>query len=361
MVSRLSLLFCILGILLSGCSVSSPTPSATKNSATVIKADYWPSNGWKTSRPEDQQMDSQKLAQMVEAAGQPLMNIHSILVIRHGYLVSETYFTPYKAETQHELQSITKSFMATLVGIAIDKGYINSVSYRVLDFFPGRTFKNQDSRKAAMTLEDLLTMRSGLDWDESLIQQIVYQSDWVQSTLDLPMKSQPGTEFNYCTMCTHVVSAILKQATGMSALDFAKKELLGPLGITNYTWPADPQNISYGGFGLKLTPRDMAKLGFLYLNQGVWDGKQIVSSAWVKSVTQMHVNAGTRQGLNYGYQWWIYPRFGAYAALGYDGQTVFVVPDLDLVIVATAQTVGHEHDEIFNLIDNYIIPAVRES
>jgi CubicO group peptidase (beta-lactamase class C family) len=266
--------------------------------------DYWPTQDWRSSTPEEQGMDSHRLALMLEAVKQERLPLHSLLVIRNGYLVSETYFPPYDENSREELYSCTKSFIATLVGIAIDQGYIDSVQQPVLDFFAERSFENRDAAKQAMTVEDLLTMRSGLDWEEGdPAYQAMYQSpDWVKFVLDKPMREQPGRQFNYCSGCSHVLSAIVQEQSGMNTRDFAQKELFEPLGITNMNWSVDSTGIPIGGWGLQITPREMAKLGYLYLHNGTWGGQQIVSAGWVKSATQMHTHTDSPQVAGYGYQ-----------------------------------------------------------
>jgi CubicO group peptidase (beta-lactamase class C family) len=159
----------------------------------------------------------------------------------------------------------------------------------------------------------------------------------------------------YCSGCSHLLSAIIQKQTGMNTRDFAQGELFEPLGIRDAVWSTDSTGIPIGGWGLQLTPREMAKLGYLYLNGGVWDGRRIVSAEWVKTATQKHT--GTDSDLGYGYQWWTYPRWGAYAGLGRYGQTIFVIPDLSLIVVTTAALEGH--DPIFDLIEDYIVPAVE--
>jgi CubicO group peptidase (beta-lactamase class C family) len=304
-------------------------------------------------------MDAAKLALMLDSVRQQNVDLHSLLVIRNGYIVSETYFGSTTPETRREIYSVTKSFIATLVGIAIDKGLISGVERPVVEFFPDRSFANLDAAKQAMTLEHVLTMTTGLDWTEGdpAYRQIYGSRDWVQSMLDEPMRSPPGSPFNYCSGCSHLLSAIIQRQTGMNTRDFAQRELFGPLGITGAAWDTDTTGIPIGGWGLKLTPREMAKLGYLYLNGGMWDGRQIVSSEWIETATRKHT--ATDSELGYGYQWWTYPRWGAYAALGRYGQTIFVVPDLDLIVVTTAALDGH--DPIFDLIDRTIIPAVEPS
>jgi CubicO group peptidase (beta-lactamase class C family) len=326
---------------------------------TPASTPYWPTQGWRTSTPAEQGMDAGKLALMLDAVRQRNLDLHGLLVIRHGYIVSETYFGSNAPDTRHDLWSVTKSFISTLVGIAIDKGLIAGVERPVGDFYPGRSFANWTPAKQAMTLEDLLTMRTGLDWPEedATFRSLYASGDWVKFVLDEPMRSQPGPEFLYCSGCSHVLSAIVQRQAGINTRDFARRELFEPLGIRDLAWETDRTGIPIGGWGMQLTPRDMAKLGYLYLHDGLWDGRQIVSADWVKAATAKHTASDT--DLGYGYQWWTYPRWGPYAALGRYGQTIFVVPNLDLIVVTTAALDGH--DPIFDLIDQYIVPAVEPS
>jgi CubicO group peptidase (beta-lactamase class C family) len=350
----------LLGMLVAGCAQPAPTaaPSSVPEPPSAQDS-YWPTSGWRTSPPAAQGMDPHKLALLQQAIQQQQLNLHSLLIIRNGYIVSETYFQPYTAQTPHELYSVTKSVIATLVGIAIDKRSIDGVDHPVIDFFGGSSFEHPDARKDAMTLEDLLTMRSGLDWQEQdATFWAMYQSDnWVKFMLDIPMDEQPGQQFRYCSGCSHLLSAIIQQRTGINTRTFAQSALFDPLGISAVTWEQDRQGIPIGGWGLQLTPRDMAKLGYLYLHNGTWDGQQIVSAAWIKAAVQRHTATDSQLGLGYGYQWWTYPTLGAYAALGRYGQTIFVIPDLQMVVVTTAEIEGHE--PIFQLIEQYIVPAVQ--
>jgi CubicO group peptidase (beta-lactamase class C family) len=250
-------------------------------------------------------MDPHKLADMLATIQARQMKIHSFLIIRHGYLLSETYWGGYHPDTQHDLQSVGRSFTATLIGIALDKGYLDGLDQRILDFFPGRTFANLDEQEAAMTLEDVLTMRTGLDWQESSGDSSAMQSspDWIQFLLDKPMVEPPGTRWNYCSGCSHILSVILQETMGMNPRDFAEQYLFKPLGISGVRWTTDPDGIPYGAGGFGLTPRDVAKLGYLYLRDGEWDGQQIVSSEWVKKATQTHVDVPVDEHFGYGYHW----------------------------------------------------------
>jgi CubicO group peptidase (beta-lactamase class C family) len=304
-------------------------------------------------------MDSEKLNQMLADVRQQNLQLHSLLVIRNGYLVSETYFGRYGQDTPHELYSCTKSVVATLIGIAIDQGSIDGTDHRIVDFFSEHKFAHLDTQKQNMTLEDVLTMQAGLDWQEgNPAYRDLYQSpDWLKFMLDKPMTEPAGSRFNYCSGCSHVLSAVLEQTTGMNPSDYAQQHLFTPLGISNVQWDTDAAGIPIGGWGLHLTPRDMAKLGLLYLRNGQWEGRQIVSAAWVENATRKHT--GTDGDLGYGYQWWTYPSLSAYTALGREGQTIFVIPEADVIVVTTAGM--DNHDEIFRLIEQYIVPAVQRS
>jgi len=302
-------------------------------------------------------MDGGILDQMVDNIKVQKLRLDSLLVIRNGYIVHETYFGSQSADQRHIQYSVTKSFVSTLFGIAVDRGSIDRLDRRVLDFFPGTMVGNPDPRKESMTLEDLLTMRSGLDWSDTdqEFNSLLGSNDWVEYMLGLPMVAEPGTAFTYCSGCTNLLSAVLQEATGMTARDFGEEPLFQPLGISDLRLESDPAGISIGGWGLFLTPRDMAKLGYLYLHEGEWDGRRIVSADWVKEATRKHT--ATDGILGYGYQWWTYPSWGAYSALGRDGQTIFVIPGADVIVVTTAGGVGH--DRIFRLIEQYVYPAIN--
>jgi CubicO group peptidase (beta-lactamase class C family) len=353
-------IFLFLGLFAALMSACLPTRAVSQILPTQGSAAgaYWPTQDWRTSTPEEQGMDSSRLNQALDSIEQTGLNLYSLLVIRNGYIVSENYFHGDTRDSRREIYSVTKSFTSTLLGVAIDKGLIAGVDRPVLEFLPGRTFVNMDERKQAMTLENLLTMTSGLEWieNDASYGQLYRSGDWVKFMMGLPMRAQPGTRFNYCSGCTHVLSAVLHQKTGKNVVQFARQNLFDPLGIRGYRWDTDSQGIPIGGWGLQLTPREMAKLGYLYLHNGKWEDKQIISAGWVDIATNKHTT--TDGDLGYGFQWWTYPKYDAYTALGRYGQTIFVVPDLNLVIVTTAQFEGG-HDPIYRLIDDYIVPAVK--
>jgi CubicO group peptidase (beta-lactamase class C family) len=287
-----------------------------------------------------------------------------VSVIRHGYVVVDAYVHPFSPDSKHVIHSCTKSIISALIGIAIEKGYIKSVEQPVLDFFPERTVANLDANKKAMTLEHVLTMSTGLECRDSYLyrwrglNQMRQSQDWVQFMLDLPMAEEPGTRFEYCNGASFLLSAIIQETTGMSASAFADKHLFGPLGISDVEWPSNSQGITIGWGDLRMRPHDMAKIGYLYLNNGQWNGKQIVPSAWVEASTRKRISATLQDG--YGYQWWVMDE-GVYMALGYAGQFIFVMPEQDMVIVFTS---GLEERDFYvpqRLLNDFIMPAAESS
>jgi CubicO group peptidase (beta-lactamase class C family) len=324
----------------------------------------WPTDGWQTSTPEAQGIDSAMLADMFESIARGNYNIDSLLIIRNGNLVAEMVHYPYDAATLHHIFSCTKSVTSTLIGMALARGAITSLDQRVLDFFPDRTAANLDDAKRAMTLEDLLTMSGGFDWPGGMreyptLDRWTAQPDWVQAMLDWPVKDEPGTRFTYNSGGSHLLSAIFQQATGQTAEAFAAENLFAPLGITDWFWNADPQGVSIGGWGLWLTPREMAKFGYLFLNGGAWDGQQIVPADWVETATRQHIQAGGQWlTAGYGYQWWI-DKYGHFMALGYGGQYIVVVPEQNLVMVTTSALLNLNYFVPERMLNDYILPAAE--
>lgn len=289
--------------------------------------------------------------------------IHSLLIVRNGYLASETYFAGFGKNSLAELYSVTKSVVSTLCGIAIDQGKLGGVREPLADILDYASFRNPDPRKKAIVLEDLLTMRSGLEWTEgdSAYRAFYSSGDSIGYVAGLPMRAAPGALFNYDSGSVHLLAAALAEETGSDPSAYAKRCLFGPLGIERFEWEKDPRGLSIGGWGLRMAPRDMAKLGYLMLRGGEWEGRRIVSKAWIDAATSTQVpDFGNSEGLGYGYLWWIHPAAEGYAALGLDGQTILVVPRLDLVVVITASTPDRGHNSIFALIADYIVPAMRK-
>lgn len=310
----------------------------TTSAQTVPQSPYWPTDGWRTTTPESQGLDSEELVKAFDFIRENKINIHSMLIIRNGYVVLDAIFYPYTRGTVHDLASVTKSVTSALIGIAIDKGVIQSVHHPILDFFPEYEVENLDENKRKITIEDLLTMTSGFNCGfqhgEQELFQMFESDDWIDFVLDMPMTAEPGSRWAYCSPNVHLLSAIISKTTGMSALEFARKYLFDPLGIKEIIWPSDPNGFCFGWGDLHLLPEDMAKIGTLYLNEGLWDGKQVISSEWIAQSKPHHVTLSGGRG--YGYLWWDTGHTpGFYEAVGRGGQRICIWPEKRFVIVFT--------------------------
>lgn len=332
----------LLSLLFGSCTLSQPPSDA-------LSRGPWPTKGWGVSRPEDQGMDPVLLEQMLESAARE--NIHGVVVVRHGYIVAEGYWGPSSRDIPHEVYSCTKSVTSALFGIALSKGLLSTIDQAAADFLP-QWQSAADLQKRIITLRHLLTLTSGIEWGEwerwnafgptldNMSTRMYYSPDWVQFVLDQPMAGQPGQKFNYNSGAVHLLSAILNKAVGGDVQSFAARNLFAPMGIERPSWVTDPSGVPFGGSGLRLTARDMAKLGYLYLNGGVWDGKQLVPEDWVKQSTAKQASGYPEIG-GYGYLWWLKDlsadarTYSSFFAMGFAGQYIYVVPDLDLVAVFT--------------------------
>jgi len=320
---------------------------------------YWPTDEWRTADPEDVGIYSGLLDDMLMEIRDRGIGVDSVAVVRDGYVVLDEYFSPYEGEP-HIIYSCTKSVVSTLIGIAIEEGYIESLDVRMLDLFPDRTAGNMSAWKEEMTLRDLLTMTAGFDARDSYLYEweglitMRNSTDALQYVLNFPVIEEPGTRFEYTNGVSHLLSCIITETTGMSALEFGREHLFEPLGIHDVEWHTDSMDRNWGYSRIYITPHDMAKIGYLFLNRGHWDGVQIVPEEWVEDATSKHVDATILDG--YGYQWWV-SRNGYYSAVGYKGQFIHVVPDLDLVAVFTSRN-EVDFDRILSLLETYVIPAV---
>lgn len=338
---------------------------------STADTDYFPQDEWRTSAPELQNMDPTILNSMLKYYQTNNVSVDSIVIVKNGYVIMEEYPSTYGPNSTHQVFSCTKSITSILFGIAINYGYISGVNDSVLGFFNDRPIENTDSRKESITTKHLLTMTAGFDWtelyreSESDFDQMTRTSDWVQYVLDRPMESEPGLKFVYNTGASHLLSAILQIATGVELSEFAQSHLFSPLGIQDFEWSEDPKGITNGGTQLRLRPIDMAKIGYLHLRNGQWEGKQIVSRGWIDEATSPFVNTTLREApgliesIGYGYQWWVHSELGAYSAFGWGGQCIIVVPEHDIVAVITARS---SDPSIYasRILTQWILPATGE-
>jgi CubicO group peptidase (beta-lactamase class C family) len=341
--------------------VSSTSVANAKNNQ------YWPTEGWRTATPESQGMDSAVIADTFEAFRN--RNVHSIVIIRNGYLIAETYNESTDTGTLQDVRSVTKSIASALTGIALSEHKFKSIDQKLAEFFPELA---NVPLKSEIMIKHLLYMTSGLEWnneDDQSSKDMMYSSDWIQNILEHSSLNKPGAIFNYSNGDAHLLSAVLQKATGESLYDYAKSRLFAPLGIMNVNWNHDPQGYSIGSWAVGITLRDMAKIGLLYLKEGIWDGKTIIPKEWIRESLTKRVwlnYSDGRQG-GYGYFWWLKPlaqgllengtkQYDTFYAAGSGGPRIFVVPELQLILAATATSSDPEMPE---QLLNRVVRAIR--
>ncbi|CUB09996.1 Putative penicillin-binding protein PbpX [Bacillus cereus] len=311
---------------------------------------------------------AEKLDQIIK---EEYKNMNGMLVVQKGNIIFEKYYNDYGPNDTFHVASVTKTIISALIGICIDKGYIKSVDQRVIEFFP-----EYNCNSSEITVRHLLTMTAPypfVDWQE-LLEELCTQQDWIQYTLDRIGKGGNIGAFKYSSAGAHVLSAIITSVTGKNAREFANEQLFQPLGmreILNYNmkafgfddlfgkdvkgWVHDPNGISTGGWGLTLTVKDMAKFGSLYLNEGTLNGKQILSTSWIKESTEMNTN-------QYGYLWWLREEDGifSYCAMGDGGNMICCIPEKELVVVIASEIIPNAGDR-WELIVKYILPCIQSN
>lgn len=304
---------------------------------------------------------------------QEVDGIASLVVCRNGVIVAEEYYNGYRCDSIKNVMSVTKTVTSLLLGLALDKGYIEDIYDPISKYLTGIvTFPDED--KANITIKQMLTMTFGHAWNgtkpESLYSTWASTDDHLQYIIDLPLSWPPGTVFNYSDGASHLLSVIITEATGTNTFDFALQYLFQPLGIVDAVWPADDKGYPNGAASLKISPHDMVKIGNLILNGGFYNGTQLVSESWIEAMTtpQINTNNDVWYGPEYGYQLWINTTVThtCYFAMGWGGQFIFMVPDHNLVVTASCQTAdltwqqaGENWTGVIQTIVNDLFPAVR--
>ena len=344
------------------------TAQATEQKDYLGKGDYtgpyWPTKEWRECKPEAVGMNSEKLRQAIEYAATPAFNTDGLVIIRKGYIVGEAYFGKFKIDSRHQSSSMAKSFTSTLVGIAIDKGLIKDIDERICRYYPEWDCNNQDDFRSRITIRHVMTLTTGLQWHEDW-------SKWDPATNDALKMGQsgrfvkymaerkglyePGSHFEYSTGDPILLSRVIQQVTGVTALEFARQNIFKPLNIANVDWEKDRDGYTATAWGLQTTVRDFAKFGYLFLNKGRWEDQPVVSEAWVDKATK--TDPTVKMWDAYGYLWHVnlpnrlkvnrspistdaIPADG-FMAEGVLGQNIIVIPSKDLVIVRVAnQTRG---------------------
>ena len=346
------------------------------------------SDGWETASLADVGMNPVPLIVMMTGLlNQDNHYFHGILVIRNNKLVFEEYFSGedlnlgggyvhknFNRNTLHFQASVSKSFTSALVGIAIDEGLIGGVGDTMFSFFPEYEYLNNEE-KNKITLAHALAMASGIPWDESTpyndprndVRQLFVQSDPIRYVLAKSLIAAPGTQFDYNSGTTCVLGEIVKKQSELSLSAFAEQHLFSSLGITDYAWEMLPHNVTFASGGLYLRPRDMAKLGQLYLQKGIWNGTQVISSDWVDASAEESItvpaseNPGPGFIHGYGYQWWrgtfANGNVATYFAAGWGGQYIYILPDLEMVVVITAGAY-QGGDYGYHIVNDYVLNSV---
>jgi len=349
----------------------------------------WPTHGWQTAAPTREGMDPKGLAMIDDDTGRVYPALRSVLVVRHGVLVLERYYHGATPATYLNVFSVTKSVTSALVGIALGEHTVGGLDQPIGRLLARHLPPGADPRLRTATLEQVLTMTAGLPADPTNGHDppgLAHARDWVRFVLGQHPATTPGARFAYSSDGSHLLSAIVADATGQSTLHYAQVKLFEPLGIASdhpfeplfapgnaaayqragFAWPTDPQGYHLGFAFLKLTARDLAKLGYLYLKGGVWEGRQVVPAAYVRASTQTHIRTGDPHAPGYGYQWWTMTEQGhrGFAALGVGGQLVEVLPDLDLVVVMTSEVSTVQDVRTGSasraLVGDVVVPAVRD-
>ena len=327
-------------------------------------------DGWPVGSAEDEGLDLATLRVLLDSLYlDAYWFMHSLLIVRNGTLVLEEYFNGFTRDSLNHLQSTTKSFTSTLIGIAIDRGLISGVDVPLFSLLPPEYDQYRTAAKENILLWHVLNMSPGLEWNEGSTPTLGAENDniignaspdYVAYSLGKPVVADPGTGWWYHSGCTMMLGAILRNVAGVDAAVFAERHLFGPLGIETYAWyPLASGELAVHG-GLWLRARDLARLGQLFLRQGAWDGEQVVSSQWVAEATQPRISA--YGDVQYGYQWWyqIMQELEVPYTSGFGGQHVFLVPALDMAVITTAHyrsQTGRQRWMIENIPRQHVIPA----
>ena len=316
------------------------------------------------STPEAEGVDSRGIIEFIKAADSSKHEFHSIMILRHGKVITEGWWSPYSLELKHTLYSTSKSFTSTAVGFAVTEKLLK-VTDKVMSFFPEYLPDTVSPNLAAMEVKDLLSMSAGQDPDPTFLIP-PSENDWIRAFLSRPVLNVPGTKFLYNSMATYMLSAIVQKVTGEKILDYLTPRLFAPLGIKGMDWETDPKGINTGGWGLRLKTEDMAKFGQLLLQKGKWKGKQIIPEEWINEATTFKIDQapGVPDSIKqksdwmqgYCYQFWRC-RNNAFRGDGAYGQYIIVMPEQDAVVAITCET--SDMQEELNLVWDYLLPSIK--
>lgn len=380
-------------VLVGACGGSSggsapPTPPTVPTFNYTVPADI--GDGWQVADLADEGFDTQKITSMMNnILDRAYPGIDSVAIVKNNKLLLYWFadrnldqfddWIGNRDKERHVLHSTSKSFTSALIGIAIDQGYIASTQVKFYDLFSYPSYDNWDPRKADMTLEDALTMRLGLAWDEwsrpytdpdnDLVSLTRNNLDWSKALLDRRLTSDPGSVFTYNTAATNAIGQALQNATGMPMAEFADANLFYPLQITNAEWSTSPTGLPVGGSGLFLATRDLVKFGQLYIDNGMWQGQQLISADWIADsvVRRVDISSWATFSEAYGFQWWLddlnykTQLVETWVTSGYGGQYIFAIPSLDLVVGFTGRNYnnGVGSENLYTMMRYHILDAIE--
>lgn len=341
----------VIGSLLAGCGPAAAPPEV------LAAVDYTPLSGsqWEISTPAEQGLDPLLVAEMVHRA-EGMEQVYGLLMFKNGYIIAEKYLHGGSVDQQLNIHSVTKSYTSALVGIALEQGCLTSLDQKMVDFFPELADQIRDPRKNQITLREMLQMRAGYPWEESSAElfDLLYSGFRPSNLVEVPLVRDPGSDFDYSNLTSHLIGVIVARACEMDLKSFAQEYLFTPLGVEVGFWQVDWEGNYLGHSDINFAARDLAKFGLLYLNDGEYEGKQIVPADWVHDSLQIYSENAWKFGVGrnwrdngYGYQWWSV-RAGDYRynlAWGHGGQQIAILDDLNMVIVLTVDPLHLQHGD----------------
>lgn len=324
--------------------------------------DYWPTQKWQVEQPKFLGLNEKILQNLNQKLSTDFTHIRSFLIAYKGYIVFEKYGEGFSNDNHHEVCSVTKSVTSALIGIALQQRVLKNVDQKLMNFFPEFNSAKLDSGFHQITLKHLLTMSPGFNCNDTPFFDLWHTSkDPIKFTFNLKLIKEPGNELKYNDPAIHLLSVIISKISGIKTIDFAEKYLFSELGMQKPIWQEDKSGNNWGNFRSSYKPRDLLKFGYLYLNKGNWNGKQILQKEYFKASTNKQIS-GELFGFptNYGYLWYIgnYSGIKTFSASGYGGQFIYIIPDMDMVVACTSNLDRH-YGENFGLVPEFIIPLSK--
>jgi len=371
--------FLILVIFINYCSIENESITPYYIKQGKYQGEYYPSLEWRECSPEEVGMNTERLKDVYNYAINPKIKTQALLIIRKGYIVFELYLNEFSKNTRHYSYSVAKSFSSALIGIAYDRGYIKDLNSKIINYYKDYEDLFDSEYKRNITIKNILTMTSGIEWDEEdydypendVWKMIDEADDYFDYILSKPMRYKPGTDWNYSSGDSMLLSNVITISTGKSPFEFAKENLFNKIGINNISWEQDEAGHTITAWGILTTARNFAKFGYLYLKNGKWENEQVISKTWIDESLKPVSNRYKELDIIdfYGYQWWLLPALkdyqrynlpqSTYLAWGLYTQQIFIIPEKDLLIVRLGYDENAKNDEwreaeFLNLVINSI-------